>query len=85
MFRVLDRVAALPLVALIVVYRAVVSPWLLPACRFTPTCSQYTLTCLRQWGLCVGLWHSIGRMGRCHPFHPGGYDPPPAMIGEVTR
>jgi putative membrane protein insertion efficiency factor len=85
MFRVLDRVAAIPLMALVVIYRVLVSPWLMPACRFTPTCSEYTLACLRHWGLCVGLWHSMRRIGRCHPFHPGGYDPPPAMNIEVTR
>lgn len=83
--RAIDRLLAIPLVVCVLLYKWLVSPWLAPACRFDPTCSVYTLTCLRRWGLCVGLWHSIRRVGRCHPFHVGGYDPPPTVHGEAIR
>ena len=58
-------------------YRKLISPLLLPACRFEPTCSVYAETVLRRHGLLSGLYLSVRRLLRCHPFHPGGYDPPP--------
>ena len=65
------------LVFLIALYQKLVSPWLPPACRFTPTCSQYAREALLKHGLFRGLWLAVKRLGRCHPFHTGGYDPVP--------
>ena len=60
-------------------YRIVVSPLLGPTCRFSPSCSTYALEALRVHGALRGSWLTVRRIGRCHPFHPGGYDPvPPA-------
>lgn len=61
---------------LIRAYQLLVSP-LLPAnsCRFYPTCSHYALDAIDKYGLTVGLWRALKRIGRCHPFNPGGYDP----------
>jgi uncharacterized protein len=56
-------------------YKLVVSPWLRPACRFTPTCSEYAIDALAEYGLFRGTRLAIGRLLRCHPLHAGGFDP----------
>jgi uncharacterized protein len=60
-------------------YKRFVSPLLPPACRFTPTCSEYMLEAIQVHGFWPGTWLGLKRLGRCHPWHPGGLDPvPPA-------
>lgn len=56
-------------------YKLIVSPWLPSACRFVPTCSEYMCDAVRRYGVARGLWMGLKRLGRCHPFHAGGYDP----------
>jgi putative membrane protein insertion efficiency factor len=63
--------------ALIRLYQLTLSPILPPACRFTPTCSRYAYEALNRFGFFKGSWLAIKRIGRCHPFHPGGQDPVP--------
>ena len=64
---------------LIRLYQWSVSPLLGPACRFHPSCSQYALTAVLRFGVVKGGWLAAKRLGRCHPFHPGGIDEvPPA-------
>ncbi|WP_178337709.1 membrane protein insertion efficiency factor YidD [Candidatus Avelusimicrobium facis] len=46
-------------------------------CRFTPTCSQYAQEAIAKYGVCKGGWLAVVRLSKCHPFHPGGYDPVP--------
>ncbi|MEO6469418.1 MAG: membrane protein insertion efficiency factor YidD [Acidimicrobiia bacterium] len=46
-----------------------------PRCRFAPTCSQYAYDAIGVFGLGRGSWKAVKRVGRCHPWHPGGYDP----------
>jgi len=62
-------------IALIRAYQIFISPFLPSNCRFYPTCSEYTLTAIRQYGAARGVFLGIRRLLRCHPFHPGGYDP----------
>jgi len=69
--------------AALMVYRQFVSPLLPPACRFAPTCSQYARLALLEHGLGRGGWLALRRILRCHPFHPGGYDPPPVRAGRA--
>lgn len=65
------------LILLLKGYRRFISPLLPPACRFTPTCSQYALEAIGKYGALKGGYLAIRRLLRCHPFHPGGYDPVP--------
>lgn len=58
-------------------YQRLVSPMLPGACRFAPSCSEYARLVLLEHGLSMGVWLAVRRLTRCHPFHPGGYDPPP--------
>lgn len=62
---------------LIRLYQLTLSPLLGPACRFHPSCSCYGATCVERFGAGRGAWLALRRLARCHPFHPGGYDPPP--------
>jgi putative membrane protein insertion efficiency factor len=57
-------------------YQGAISPLLGPVCRFEPSCSHYMIGALRRYGVVKGLWKGTGRLLRCHPWHPGGYDPP---------
>lgn len=64
-------------VGLIRGYQRVVSPALARSCRFAPSCSQYTLEAVSRYGVVRGGWLGLRRVARCHPFHPGGFDPVP--------
>ncbi len=58
-------------------YQCAISPWLPPACRFHPTCSQYSVEAFKAHGFVKGLWLTVWRILRCQPFCKGGYDPVP--------
>jgi len=60
---------------LIVFYQKAISPYKPPSCRFMPTCSQYTKEAVLKYGALKGLFLGLKRIFKCHPFHPGGYDP----------
>lgn len=65
------------LIVLIRGYQAGISPWLPPACRYAPSCSEYALEAIERHGAGRGTWLALKRIVRCHPFRAGGYDPVP--------
>lgn len=69
------------LLALVRGYRYLISPWLGNHCRFVPSCSEYAETAIREHGPARGSWLAAKRLGRCHPWHPGGLDPVPPAAG----
>jgi len=56
-------------------YKLVISPWLPPACRYVPTCSEYAIEAIERYGLFKGIGRAVSRLLRCHPLHNGGFDP----------
>ena len=65
------------LLGLLRIYRYAISPMLGRNCRFHPSCSVYAVEAVERHGAVRGGWLAVKRVGRCHPFHPGGYDPVP--------
>jgi len=63
------------LIGLIVFYQRFISPLKPPSCRFYPTCSEYAVQAIRKYGILKGTGKAIVRVSKCHPYHPGGYDP----------
>lgn len=82
-----DRTATRLLVFLINVYRHLISPLKPASCRFVPTCSQYAVDALTQYGVIKGSWLSVIRLIKCGPWHRGGLDPIPekSAIDDVTN
>lgn len=75
--KTLLKILALPFIGLIKLYQLIISPWLGPSCRFTPTCSQYGLEAFKKYGIFKGFWLTAKRISRCHPWGGHGYDPLP--------
>jgi putative membrane protein insertion efficiency factor len=76
---VAKTIAQLPstlLIAAVRIYQWTLSPFVGRHCRFQPTCSEYFILAIRKFGAMRGTWRGVKRIARCHPFHPGGYDPP---------
>ena len=76
----MSRLADVPrrlLALLIRGYQRTLSPLLPQSCRFHPSCSQYALEAVGRHGALKGTWLAVRRLARCHPFHPGGFDPVP--------
>ena len=74
----LDRALARLLMSLVRLYQITLSPWIGGQCRFYPTCSHYSMSALAQHGAVRGTWLTMKRLGKCHPYHPGGVDEVPS-------
>lgn len=72
---VINLILGKPLIGLIRIYQLLLSPLFPQSCRFYPSCSEYMITAIRIYGPFVGIFKGGARLLRCHPFHPGGYDP----------
>ncbi len=72
-------------IAAVQVYRTMISPYRPPSCRFTPTCSQYAVDALQEYGLLRGTWLAVVRLAKCGPWHRGGWDPIPDRPEAVER
>lgn len=72
-----DNIGQRILIGAIRFYQMTISRTLPPSCRFYPSCSEYTLQAVTKYGVFKGGWLGVKRISRCHPFHPGGYDPVP--------
>ena len=64
------------LIAAVRLYQLLLSPLIGPTCRFDPSCSAYFISAVQKYGALRGTLRGVARICRCHPFHPGGYDPP---------
>ncbi|HKK47379.1 MAG TPA: membrane protein insertion efficiency factor YidD, partial [Balneolaceae bacterium] len=64
-------------IGLVRLYQLIISPWMPSSCRYHPTCSQYSIEALRKHGALKGIWLTIKRVARCHPWGGSGYDPVP--------
>ena len=73
----LKYVFSFPFILLIKLYQWIISPWIGPSCRFTPTCSHYGIEALKKYGPVKGLWLTVKRISKCHPWGDSGFDPVP--------
>ncbi len=71
------QILSYPFILLIKLYQLIISPWLGPQCRFTPTCSQYGIEAFKKYGPIKGLWLTVKRITRCNPWGGHGHDPVP--------
>ncbi|MEB3750001.1 putative membrane protein insertion efficiency factor [Geobacillus icigianus] len=73
------------MIALIRFYQRFLSPLKPPTCRFYPTCSNYGIEAIRRFGALRGGWLTTKRILKCHPFHPGGFDPVPEPSQRLKK
>ena len=73
----MKRVLTYPLILLVRFYQVAISPYMPSSCRYSPTCSHYTIEALNKHGLLKGSWFAIKRISSCHPWGGSGYDPVP--------
>lgn len=73
----INRLLTRPLIALVRFYQRFISPLTPPSCRYSPTCSQYTVEALQKHGLLKGGWLALKRIASCNPWGGSGYDPVP--------
>lgn len=76
LWQFLQRLPGRMAIACVRGYQLAIAPWLGKNCRFVPSCSAYMIEAIEKYGVVRGVWKGLCRIGRCHPFHPGGWDPP---------
>ena len=78
----LQKIIRFPFILLVKIYQWVISPLTPASCRYTPTCSQYTIEAIEEWGIFKGSWLAIKRISSCHPWGGSGNDPVPKKEKE---
>jgi hypothetical protein len=78
-------VVAWVLLGFVRAYQRALSPFLGQNCRYHPSCSHYTYEAIEIHGALKGTWFGVKRIGRCHPFHEGGFDPVPESVDTQTK
>jgi putative membrane protein insertion efficiency factor len=78
--RTINGMARGGLIVLLHLYQHTLSLLLGPCCRFTPSCSSYAILSIQRFGMMEGVWFTLKRLMKCHPFYPGGYDPVPEIL-----
>ena len=78
----INKIIALPLILIIKTYQIFISPMIGQNCRYLPTCSEYTVECLKKFGIIKGIYLSFKRISKCHPWGSHGYDPVPNKLKE---
>lgn len=78
----LKKILSYPLIGMVKFYQHFISPLTPSTCRYSPTCSQYTLVALQRFGPFKGTWLGIKRISRCHPWGGSGYDPVPEKFPQ---
>ncbi|MEP1150633.1 MAG: membrane protein insertion efficiency factor YidD [Balneola sp.] len=73
------------IIGLVRFYQLAISPWMGSSCRYSPTCSQYMIEAVSEWGPLKGFWLGIKRIGRCHPWGDHGHDPVPENPNKKTK
>ena len=81
--RIVRRLAEHAVVAMVCGYRVVLAPLLVGQCKFVPTCSEYMIQAVHEWGPLRGVWIGLRRLVRCRPGGPGGFDPVPPKLPAV--
>lgn len=75
--KIIKKIIQFPFITLVRFYQLVISPLTPASCRYNPTCSQYTIEAIKEWGILKGGWLSIKRISSCHPWGGSGDDPVP--------
>jgi len=81
----ITKILAIPFIWLVRFYQAAISPYTPSSCRYSPTCSNYTLEALKKHGVFKGGWLAIKRIGSCHPWGGSGYDPVPEKDEDKNK
>jgi len=74
---IIGKIVQVIIIGLVRFYQLAISPWLGRTCRYSPTCSQYMIESVNEWGALKGFWMGLKRVGRCHPWGGHGHDPVP--------
>ncbi len=78
----INKILTYPLILFLKIYQLFISPIMGQNCRYLPTCSEYTIECLKQFGIIKGTFLSFKRISKCHPWGNHGYDPVPNKLEE---
>ena len=78
----MSRILTYPLIICVKIYQLFLSPIIGQNCRYLPSCSEYTVECLKQFGIIKGIFLSFKRISKCHPWGGSGYDPVPNKLEE---